>query len=86
MMTGATIDHVHGIYLQVNFTINDVDWGSSDASKTTLASGLSNGHIGIWDVSKDGKQGEAPVFRGSNSFYPWILAFFIFPLHTFRVC
>jgi hypothetical protein len=34
--------------------VNDVDWGASDASKTILASGLSNGHIGIWDVSQDG--------------------------------
>lgn len=42
--------------LQLNFTINDVDWcNSSETSKNLLASGLSNGHIGIWDVSREGR-------------------------------
>lgn len=40
---------------EVNFSINDVEWCYKDAARHVLASGASNGHILLWDVSRDGR-------------------------------
>lgn len=40
---------------EVNFSINDVEWCCKDASRHVLAAGASNGHILLWDVSRDGR-------------------------------
>lgn len=40
---------------EVNFSINDVEWCCKDAARHVLASGASNGHILLWDVSRDGR-------------------------------
>lgn len=40
---------------EVNFSINDVEWCCKDAARHVLASGASNGHILLWDVTRDGR-------------------------------
>ena len=40
---------------EVNVSINDVEWCCKDAARHLLAAGASNGHILLWDVSRDGR-------------------------------
>ncbi len=46
---------------EVNFSINDVEWCCKDAARHVLAAGASNGHILLWDVTRDGRTSQVRV-------------------------